>query len=116
MFKPFRKIWTFLLAVWARVGDGHFGLIAAGVAFYAMFAVFPGMAAVVAIWGMVADPVVIAGYLEVVERFMPPDAKQLVHDQVMGRALGVENTLVHHAVRLQRAEYRQLLEVIEGVD
>ena len=28
-------------AVWGRMGDSHFGLIAAGVAFYAMFAVFP---------------------------------------------------------------------------
>jgi membrane protein len=39
------------LAVWGRVGDGHFGLVAAGVAFFAMFAVFPGLGAAVAVWG-----------------------------------------------------------------
>jgi membrane protein len=76
--------WHFLVAVSTRVGNGHFGLIAAGVAFYAMFAVFPGLAAAVAVWGIFADPIVISGYLEVAERFLPPEAGQLIHDQVIG--------------------------------
>ncbi len=84
MSKPLRQIWDFIYAVWSRVGDGHFGLIAAGVAFYAMFAVFPGIAASVAIWSLVADPAVIGDYLEVGERFLPIDAAKLVHDQVVG--------------------------------
>jgi membrane protein len=81
--KLLQHLWRFLVAVWTRVGDGHFGLIAAGVAFYAMFAVFPGLAAVVAIWSLMADPKVIEGYLVVAERFLPTDAAALVHDQVM---------------------------------
>jgi membrane protein len=79
-----RQFWQFLVAVAARVSDGHFGLIAAGVAFYAMFAVFPGLAAAVAVWGMFADPAIIEGYLIVAERFLPPEARQLIHDQVIG--------------------------------
>ena len=82
--RQLRQIWSFVAAVWLRVGDGHFGLIAAGVAFYAMFAVFPGLAAAVALWGMVADPAVISNYLTVAERFLPPEARTLIHDQVMG--------------------------------
>lgn len=74
----------FIRAIWGRVGEGHFGLIAAGVAFYAMFAVFPGLAASVAIWSLVADPAVIADYLVVGERFLPDEAATLIHDQVMG--------------------------------
>jgi len=77
-------MWSFVGAVWLRVGDGHFGLIAAGVAFYAMFAVFPGLAAAVGLWGMVADPAVISNYLTVAERFLPPEARTLIHDQVIG--------------------------------
>ncbi len=77
-------VWQFVVAVWNRIGQGHFGLIAAGVAFYAMFAVFPGLTATIAIWSMVADPGVISGYLDVAERFLPPEAAELVHDQVMG--------------------------------
>ena len=83
MLRFWRHFWRFVSAVWLRVGDGHFGLIAAGVAFYAMFAVFPGLAAVVAIWSLMSDPQVISGYLEVAERFLPPDAATLIHDQVM---------------------------------
>ena len=83
MIRLARHFWRFASAVWLRVGDGHFGLIAAGVAFYAMFAVFPGLAAVVAIWSLVSDPQVISGYLGVAERFLPPDAASLIHDQVM---------------------------------
>jgi membrane protein len=79
-----RQFWQFLVAVAGRVSEGHFGLIAAGVAFYAMFAVFPGLAAAVAVWGMFADPTIIEGYLTVAERFLPPEARQLIHDQVMG--------------------------------
>ncbi len=77
-------VWSFLVAVWNRVAEGHFALIAAGVAFYAMFAVFPGLTATIAIWTMVADPGVISGYLAVAERFLPPEAERLVHDQVIG--------------------------------
>lgn len=79
-----RTFRDFVTAVGLRVGNGHFGLVAAGVAFFAMFAVFPGIAAAVAVWGMFADRSVIQGYLVVVERFLPPEARGLVHDQVMG--------------------------------
>ncbi len=84
MQKSLRRFWNFLAAVWSRVGEGHFGLLAAGVAFYAMFAVFPGLAASIAIWSLVSDPVVITEYLEVGEQFLPPGAAQLVRDQVIG--------------------------------
>lgn len=81
------RFWSFIVAVGGRVGDGHFGLVAAGVAFFAMFAVFPGLGAAVALWGQIADPGVIRGYLQVAERFLPPEARTLVHDQVMGLIL-----------------------------
>ena len=91
--RQIRQVWDFIVAVWLRVGDGHFGLIAAGVAFFAMFAVFPGLAAAVALWGLVADPAVIAGYLTVAERFLPPDARVLIHDQVIDLITAPRTTL-----------------------
>jgi membrane protein len=83
MMTGLRQIWDFLVDVWWRVGEGHFGLVAAGCAFFAMFAVFPGLAASIAIWSFVADPAVIAQYLTVAERFLPPDVALLIRDQVM---------------------------------
>ncbi len=91
--RVWHRLWDFVVAVWWRVGDGHFGLIAAGVAFFAVFAVFPGLAASIAIWSIVADPLVIADYLEVAERFLPADAARLVHDQVMALLTAPRATL-----------------------
>lgn len=91
--KIVRELWEFMVCVWTRVGDGHFGLIAAGVAFFAMFAVFPGLAAAIAVWGMFADTRVIQGYLSIAERFLPPEARTLVHDQVMGLITAPRTTL-----------------------
>ncbi|MFD2440551.1 hypothetical protein ACFSS8_11595 [Paracoccus kondratievae] len=51
-----REWWQFLLAIFERMDKIHLSLIAAGVAFYAMFAVFPGLAALFAIWGLWYDP------------------------------------------------------------
>ena len=87
------SVFQFVAAVWGRISDGHFGLISAGVAFYAMFAVFPGLAASVAIWSMVADPAIISEYLEVGEKFLPEDAAVLIHDQVMGLLTTPRTTL-----------------------
>lgn len=75
-------LWNFGWAVWSRMAHSHFGLIAAGVAFYAIFAVFPGLTATIAIWSLVADPMAMAGYLEVAERFLPKDVAALVHGQI----------------------------------
>ena len=87
------SVFQFLSAVWGRINDGHFGLIAAGVAFYAMFAVFPGLAASVAIFSLLADPKVIEDYLEVGEQFLPTDAALLIHNQVMGLLATPRTTL-----------------------
>lgn len=84
MKQRFVSVFYFFSAVWGRINDGHFGLIAAGVAFYAMFAVFPGLAASVAIFSLMADPKVIEEYLDVGEQFLPSDAALLIHNQVMG--------------------------------
>lgn len=84
MNKTMKRIYAFFWGVWERISDGHFGQIAAGAAFYAMFSVFPGLAAIVAIWGLMADPKVITGYLEVMEPFLPEEADALISSQIMG--------------------------------
>lgn len=78
----FLRIWRILMAVWKAAGEKHLGLIAAGVAFFGMFGIFPGIAAVIAIFGLVADPVVIAEQLDLMRDIMPPDAYWLISTQV----------------------------------
>ncbi|MDO9524468.1 MAG: YihY/virulence factor BrkB family protein [Gemmobacter sp.] len=72
------------MTLWNVTASRHLGLIAAGVAFFAMLAVFPAMAAVVAIWGFVADPAAVAQELASTSEFLPPEAFELLNTQVQG--------------------------------
>jgi len=80
--------------VWRVTGERHLGLVAAGVGFFAMLALFPGLAAVIALTGFWADPVIIHESLEIVSEFVPDEAYAILTDQVSrlvrddGRALG----------------------------
>jgi len=72
---------------------GHIGLIAAGVAFYAIFALFPATTATIALWSLISDPSVIARYLDVAAGFIPEQAYTLLNDQVTALLSGPRATL-----------------------
>lgn len=74
--------WRFLMAVIERLDKIHLSLIAAGVAFYGMFAVFPGLAALFALWGLWYDPQVIQQFVHVADEFIPQGAVDIIHGQV----------------------------------
>lgn len=76
------RFWRLLMAVWDLAGRKQLSLIAAGVAFFGMFAVFPGIAAVIAIFGLLADPVVVSDQLALVQDIIPPDAYGLFAGQI----------------------------------
>ncbi|MDO5642730.1 MAG: YihY/virulence factor BrkB family protein [Paracoccus sp. (in: a-proteobacteria)] len=82
MIAPIREIWAFILAIAERMDKTHMTLIAAGVAFYAMFAVFPGLTALIAFWGIWYDPNVIQDFVDVAEDFVPPEAMAILQSQV----------------------------------
>ncbi|WP_088622076.1 YihY/virulence factor BrkB family protein [Oceanicola sp. 22II-s10i] len=69
--------------VWLQIGEANMGLVAAGVAFYAMFSVFPGLAAVIAIWGLMSDPNVLLEQLELVRNIVPAEVFALVETQIL---------------------------------
>ncbi len=56
-------------------------MLAAGVAFYAMLALFPAIAAIISLWALVLDPQDMARQIGEVSRLMPPGAARLVQDQ-----------------------------------
>lgn len=56
-------------------------MFAAGVAFYALLALFPTIAAVISVWGLLFDPVEAGRQLYTISRFMPPDAANLIDQQ-----------------------------------
>ncbi|MFB9866414.1 YihY/virulence factor BrkB family protein [Vreelandella sulfidaeris] len=56
-------------------------MLAAGVAFYALLALFPTIAAVISLWGLLFDPYEAGQQLNEISRFMPPDAANLIDQQ-----------------------------------
>ena len=69
------------------LGKNDLDLISAGVAFYGMFSIFPAFAASIAIFGIVADPVVIAEQLDLMRDVIPADVFTLFEAQI-DRLLG----------------------------
>ena len=62
-----------------------------GVAFFALLAVFPGLATIVSLYGLVADPSVIARHLTLLSGFLPASVLELLDDQlqrVAGQSTG----------------------------
>lgn len=75
------RIWRFLMEVLSTASDRHISVVAAGVAFYGIFAIFPGIAAVISIFGLVADPVVVVEQLELLRDVIPAEAYVLIEVQ-----------------------------------
>lgn len=79
-----RRSYRYLVRLNDLSASRHLGLIAAGVAFFGVLSIFPAVAALVAIWGLFADPHVVAENMAGLADFLPPDAFALINDQVMG--------------------------------
>jgi membrane protein len=77
-----RHIWRFLMALWRRTDRAELGLIAAGVAFFGFLAIFPALAAIIALWGFAADPTVLRDQIEPLRQFLPVDAFAVLSGQV----------------------------------
>ena len=71
-----------LWGVWMLIDQRNLGLIAAGTGFFAMLAVFPGIAALIAIWGLAADPTIIQAQLDLMDRFVPAEGLRLIEVQL----------------------------------
>jgi membrane protein len=68
--------------VWEQIGTDNVSMIAAGVAFYGLLAVFPAITALVSIWGLVADPAQVGEQFATVGQLVPADAWRLLDDQL----------------------------------
>ena len=88
-----RGWWRLLVNVYKEIGDDHIGLIAAGVAFYGLLAIFPGIVAAMAVAGLVMDPQAVVTQLEGLSRFIPREAAQIVIDQAVAVAGSEEGGL-----------------------
>lgn len=70
-----------LWRTWEEQGKDNISMIAAGVAYYALLAIFPAVGALVSLYGLVADPVAVEQQIGQAAGLLPPEALKLVTDQ-----------------------------------
>ncbi|MDP4031310.1 MAG: YihY/virulence factor BrkB family protein [Pseudorhodobacter sp.] len=65
-----------------RIERANLGMVAASVAFFGFLALFPAVAALIALWGFVADPGIIRQQVGLLHDVLPPQAFTLLNTQV----------------------------------
>jgi membrane protein len=66
-----------LLRVYGNIGDHRILALAAGMTYYSILAIFPALAALVAIYGFFSDPGSIAKHLDEISGFVPGGAIEI---------------------------------------
>lgn len=77
-----RTVWAACKGVWNLIDERNVALTSAGVAFYALFAMFPAVGALIALWGFWQDPAVIQAEMELFREILPVAAFDIIEAQV----------------------------------
>lgn len=76
-----------------RVSECNLSLISAGVAFFSMLSLFPALAALIALLGLISDPVLVVAQLEDLRVLMPNDVYEIINTKVVGLVTTRNETL-----------------------
>lgn len=68
--------------VFASIGEDRVMAEAASVTYYSLLAIFPAMAALISIYGLIADPAVIGKHLDTIAGVVPAGGVQIISDQI----------------------------------
>lgn len=74
--------WQPLVEVWTELGANNISIMAAGVAFYGLLAIFPGLTALISLYGLVADPSAVQTLLQSLAGVLPAEAVKLLSAQL----------------------------------
>lgn len=90
---PARGWKDILIRTYRSISEDRVMALAAGVTYYVLLALFPGLAALVSIYGMVADPAEIERQLANLQGTIPAEAVQIMRDQLHYLATQDQKTL-----------------------
>ena len=77
------KGWKDILwRVYSNISDHRILALAAGMTYYSILAIFPALAALVAIYGLFSDPATIARHLDEISGFIPGGAVDVAREQL----------------------------------
>jgi membrane protein len=71
-----------LWRVWAEMTEDDLSLVAAGVAFYGLLAMFPGIAAAVSMYGLIVDPQTVGQQMSDMGQVLPQEARGIIEEQL----------------------------------
>ncbi|GIT91695.1 hypothetical protein JANAI62_21520 [Jannaschia pagri] len=91
---PRAPVWLAVaLRIWAAIDEKRLPLVAAGIAFYGILALFPAIAAVIALWGLIGDPGAVLPQIEPFRGILPDDVFAIIAGQVSTLAVTDSGTL-----------------------
>ncbi len=79
---PVRGWWDIFLRVKAKVAADNLSIISAGVAFFSFLAIFPAMAALVSIFGLITSPTELQNYLHSIESLLPSETVGVMNNEL----------------------------------
>lgn len=79
---PLRGWKDVLLRVKDELKRDNVPIVAAGMAFYAMLAIFPGLIAMISLYGLVADPADVQQQIAALSGMLPPSAQELLSQRL----------------------------------
>ena len=85
---PPRGWWDVARRAFAKTAEQNVVILAAGIAFFAMLALFPALGAVVTTYALVADPAAVAEHFAALSNLLPPDVASIIGrqlDELTGR-------------------------------
>jgi membrane protein len=88
-----RTWWEISKEINDRLGRHNSGLLAAGMAMYGMLSVFPGLSAVVFIYGLFATPTAVAQQMQAFAGILPPGVWTIFNGQLQNVAAHDHDTL-----------------------
>jgi membrane protein len=71
-----------VIRLYHAFGDNNLSIIAAGVSFYGLLAIFPGIAAFVALYGLIQDPRTVVAQMQQLSGVVPPDVINTITGQM----------------------------------
>ena len=79
---PLKGWWQVAQRVWVESGRDNLTVVSAGCAFYALFAVFPALSALIALYGLTTNPASVEQQFDMLSFVLPPQAYGIVIEQI----------------------------------
>jgi uncharacterized BrkB/YihY/UPF0761 family membrane protein len=78
---PLKGWWQVAQRVWSESNRDNLSVVAAGCAFFALVAIFPALSALIALYGLTADPATVEQHFGLLRSVLLPQARDVVMEQ-----------------------------------